>query len=226
MSPSPNDEKQSKGYLSTHPKGSQSANNPEERPKNVSHNHETPIETGNVSDASPPRRPRPILSAPRPTRVGASRADQDERNVSDASPPRRRVRSRDPGAYPSAADSRPRKRSRSIEGRRVSTDITARRASHSSVTDDDLISVRSSANPLASNSPRERMPRQRQAVIRIQQTRSPFAHRAPPNRYGILPGPRWDGVDRSNGFEVRLENMKAEKRSANYQAYKASVADL
>jgi pre-mRNA-splicing factor CWC26 len=37
----------------------------------------------------------------------------------------------------------------------------------------------------------------------------------PSNRYGIRPGWRWDGFDRSNGYEVRLFTMLNEQKD-NY----------
>lgn len=54
-------------------------------------------------------------------------------------------------------------------------------------------------------------------------------YRGPPppaNRFGILPGYRWDGVDRSNGFEKRLMDRQAEKMASQEEAYKWSTEDM
>jgi len=48
----------------------------------------------------------------------------------------------------------------------------------------------------------------------------------PMNRYGIPPGHRWDGVDRSNGFEKKLMTQGVDKRANEEAAYKWSTEDM
>ena len=48
----------------------------------------------------------------------------------------------------------------------------------------------------------------------------------PPNRFGIKPGYRWDGIDRSNGFEQSRFAREANKVAMAEVAYKWSVEDM
>ncbi|OMH83414.1 DNA mismatch repair protein msh6 [Zancudomyces culisetae] len=47
----------------------------------------------------------------------------------------------------------------------------------------------------------------------------------PPNRYGIKPGYRWDGVDRSNGFEEKYLKSRSKIESQKTDRYMHSVRD-
>lgn len=49
---------------------------------------------------------------------------------------------------------------------------------------------------------------------------------APPNRYNILPGSKWDGVDRSNGFEKKYYESITARKAHEAEAYKWSVEDM
>lgn len=50
-------------------------------------------------------------------------------------------------------------------------------------------------------------------------------HRFQPNRFGIEPGKRWDGVDRSNGFEAKFFKKEASERVKDQLGYQYGVAN-
>lgn len=48
----------------------------------------------------------------------------------------------------------------------------------------------------------------------------------PPNRFGIKPGYRWDGVDRGNGFEQKYFQRHNERKRNTAASYEWSVDDM
>lgn len=48
----------------------------------------------------------------------------------------------------------------------------------------------------------------------------------PPNRFNLMPGYRWDGVDRSNGFEKKIFAQRANNAAIKEIAYKWSTEDM
>lgn len=58
------------------------------------------------------------------------------------------------------------------------------------------------------------------------QVKPKYLGQFPDNRFNIRPGYRWDGVDRSNGFEKKYFNMISSKKSLEEEAYRYSTEDM
>jgi len=47
-----------------------------------------------------------------------------------------------------------------------------------------------------------------------------------PNRFGLRPGYRWDGVDRSNGYEKAWLTRISNNKALSDESYKWSIEDM
>ncbi|KAK7579727.1 hypothetical protein V9T40_000356 [Parthenolecanium corni] len=57
-------------------------------------------------------------------------------------------------------------------------------------------------------------------------TRPQYKGSWPPNRFNIPPGHKWDGVDRSNGYESRYFAKQSDKKAMEEEAYKWCSEDM
>jgi Pre-mRNA-splicing factor of RES complex len=216
-----------------------------EPPTSVPLGQQALLSTMSDSDASPPRRPtRPLVSTP----VPAAGSD------SDASPPRRRPRAGLHSAAEIAREAQVARvadaataRASSAQQEREREEAEARRRGDGRRELDER-------SPGAPPPPRLGVTRGDGELNAAQRKRSrwddPMARPggggaaaaagrsdpsaddeycgppAPPNRFKITPGPRWDGIDRTNGFENRVFEAAAAAKAKDAARYRADMSGL
>uniref|UniRef100_A0A7S3PN01 BUD13 homolog n=1 Tax=Aplanochytrium stocchinoi TaxID=215587 RepID=A0A7S3PN01_9STRA len=115
----------------------------------------------------------------------------------------------------------------------------AKNSSFSRYADDEVINDRlksriRSGDPMAAllssnSSRRNNNPNSFNAGQQAQQNNSKPVYKGPPpapNRFGIQPGYRWDGIDRGSGFEKKYLEAQNTKKADSEERYKWSVSDM
>ncbi|KAL1124647.1 hypothetical protein AAG570_001271 [Ranatra chinensis] len=68
--------------------------------------------------------------------------------------------------------------------------------------------------------------KQNESIDLAQPSKQKYKGSFMPNRFGIAPGYRWDGVDRSSGYEKQWFETRNAKKAIEEEAYKWSTSDM